>query len=169
MKNVILEAQGKNNCFNSRIINDKLFILLNSKARKASYLAIYIHAKKTWEFSKLVRLSSKPMTVYAVNQSLDLIAFGCSDLSLYIYRLDTLKCIKRIREAHGFPVTCLDFNRDSTILASGSADGTIKLSEIPERGKKEYLFLGQSYFLLLVLSIVIALLLALSLINEPDL
>ena len=74
------------------------------------------------------------MTAYAVNKSFDLIAFGCSDLSLCIYRLDTLKCISRIKEAHGFPVTCIDFNDDSTILASGSADGTIKLSEIPGKG-----------------------------------
>jgi WD40 repeat protein len=109
------------------------------------------------------------MTAYAVNQSLDLIAFGCSDLSLYVYRLDTLKRIKRFSEAHGFPVTCLDFNRDSTILASGSADGTIKLSEIPEEGKNSYLFVGKSYFILLILSIIVALLFALSLVNEPDL
>jgi WD40 repeat protein len=109
------------------------------------------------------------MTAYAVNQSLDLIAFGCSDLSLCIYRLDTLTRIKRFSEAHGFPVTCLDFNRDSTILASGSADGTIKLSEVPEEGKNSYLFVGKSYFILILISIIVAILFALSSTNESDL
>jgi prolactin regulatory element-binding protein len=143
-----------------------LYILLNSKARKASYLGIYIH-KKTWEYSTHIRLARKPMTAYAVNQSQDLIAFACSDLSLYIYRLDKLTCIKRFSNVHGFPVTCLDFNRDSTILASGSADGTISLSEIPKKGENSHLFLGKSYFLLLT-SIVLALFFALILFNEAE-
>ena len=41
-----------------------------------------------------------------------------------------MKTISRIKDAHGLPCTCIQFSRDSSIIVSGSADGTCRISRV---------------------------------------
>ncbi|QRV87939.1 hypothetical protein RhiJN_15957 [Ceratobasidium sp. AG-Ba] len=83
--------------------------------------------KKVWKQAKMGKAATRPITVFDISQSGHLLAFGSSDLSVGILDAQTLAPLLTILRAHEFPPTALRFNPSGTLLASASADNTVRL------------------------------------------
>jgi len=104
-------------------------------SRKA-YVCVYSEVKGSegkvdWKLGKTRSASSKAITVFDVNATGTLLAYGSSDLSVGILDAKTLAPLVSILNAHEFPPTVLRFNPASTLLASGSADNSVRVVEVP--------------------------------------
>ncbi|KAJ2992678.1 hypothetical protein HDV02_002904 [Globomyces sp. JEL0801] len=61
-----------------------------------------------------------------------LLAIGSSDMSVSVLDSNNLSVLLRIPDAHSFPVTTIDFNTNAAYVISGSADGTVAISPVPD-------------------------------------
>ncbi|KAG9127840.1 hypothetical protein FRC07_008483 [Ceratobasidium sp. 392] len=99
---------------------------------------------KDWKVVKTAKAATRPITVFDVSQNGKLLAFGSSDLSVGILDANTLAPLLTILRAHEFPPTALRFNPAGTLLASASADNTLRIIAVTET-------FGQSWVTTLVI------------------
>ncbi|KAJ9094458.1 hypothetical protein QFC21_005997 [Naganishia friedmannii] len=105
-----------------------------------------------WDVVARRDVGNKPVTALELSTDGKLLAYASSDLSIGILDARTLTPLLKILHAHSFPTTALAFNPSGTLLASSSADNTVRLIVVPES-------FGSSSTM--ILSLVIALLLLL--------
>jgi prolactin regulatory element-binding protein len=97
-----------------------------------------------WTLATKREVARKPITVFDVSADGRLVAFGASDLCIGMMDAKTLAvglisdcsltCLQpllKILQAHSFPPTALKFNPSGTLLASASADNTIRTVVVP--------------------------------------
>ncbi|KAG4105749.1 WD40 repeat-like protein [Neocallimastix lanati (nom. inval.)] len=130
-----------------------LYAVANSLKRNKTFICKY--NTKNWKLMTCKQVHNKPITSFAISPNGRLLGYGSADLSLGILSSDKLKSISRIKDAHGLPCTCLQFSRDSTILVSGSADGTCRISRI-ERDDT-----GSSFLTFIIFGTIVAIIAAL--------
>ncbi|KAI8924436.1 quinon protein alcohol dehydrogenase-like superfamily [Entophlyctis helioformis] len=118
--------------FGTKETKDVLFVVLNAKSRKGAFIQKYDLKEK--KLISTTQVSPKPITAFALSTDGSLLAFGSSDLSVTVLTARSLTRVMRIADAHGFPVTSLDISHQGTFVASGSADGTCMVAEIPRPG-----------------------------------
>jgi len=111
--------------------------------------------KTEWQLGKTRSASNKAVTVFDVNATGTLLAYGSSDLSVGILDAKTLAPLVSILNAHEFPPTVLRFNPSSTLLVSGSADNSVRIVEVPSG-------LGASSGVMTVVYVLLALLVLLA-------
>ncbi|KAG8686740.1 hypothetical protein FRC09_013947 [Ceratobasidium sp. 395] len=87
---------------------------------------------KDWKLARMGKAATRPITVFDVSQSGKLLAFGSSDLSVGILDAHTLAPLLTILRAHEFPPTALRFNPAGTLLASASADNTLRIIAVTD-------------------------------------
>ncbi|CAE6412430.1 unnamed protein product [Rhizoctonia solani] len=87
--------------------------------------------KGDWKAVHIVKVATRPITVFDVSQDGKLLAFGSSDLSVGILDSQKLVPLLTILRAHEFPPTALRFNPSGSLLASASADNTLRLIAVP--------------------------------------
>ncbi|KAB5596251.1 Membrane glycoprotein spo14 [Ceratobasidium theobromae] len=87
--------------------------------------------KGDWKIGRMGKVATRPVTVFDVSQDGKLLAFGSSDLSVGILDSQKLVPLLTILRAHEFPPTALRFNPGGTMLASASADNTLRLIAVP--------------------------------------
>ncbi|KAG8743963.1 hypothetical protein FRC10_011037 [Ceratobasidium sp. 414] len=92
---------------------------------------------KDWEMARMGKAATRPITVFDVRQVMmcqngKLLAFGSSDLSVGILDAHTLAPLLTILRAHEFPPTALRFNPSGTLLASASADNTLRVITVTD-------------------------------------
>lgn len=61
------------------------------------------------------------------------LAVSTSDLSLHLLSASSLSTIWQLKDTHAFPSTCLAFSPKGNILASGSADMSLRLVQVGEQ------------------------------------
>ncbi|GHJ86835.1 hypothetical protein NliqN6_3237 [Naganishia liquefaciens] len=105
-----------------------------------------------WDIVARRDIGGRPVTAMQISGDGKLLAYASSDLSIGIFDARTLTPLLKILHAHSFPTTALAFNPSGTLLASSSADNTVRLVVVPES-------FGSSS--MMVLSLVVALLLVL--------
>jgi len=130
-----------------------LFVIANSLKRNKTFVCKY--NTKNWKLMTCKQVHNKPITSFAISPNGKLLGYGSADLSLGILSSDKLKTISRIKDAHGLPCTCIQFSRDSSIIVSGSADGTCRISRVE---KDET---GSSFLRLIIFGILVAVIAAL--------
>ncbi|KAF9352153.1 hypothetical protein BGX26_009985 [Mortierella sp. AD094] len=86
----------------------------------------------TWTRTRTMTIGSRPITSCAISPDGKLIAFGSADLCIRICSGSTLKVLMTIPKAHALPVTALAFNRDASLLVSGSVDATCNVIFVPK-------------------------------------
>ncbi|KAG8691162.1 hypothetical protein FRC08_010248, partial [Ceratobasidium sp. 394] len=99
---------------------------------------------KDWKMARMGKAATRPITVFDVSQNGKLLAFGSSDLSVGILDAHTLAPLLTILRAHEFPPTALRFNPSGTLLASASADNTLRIIAVTDT-------FGQSWVTTLVI------------------
>ncbi|KAG9085265.1 hypothetical protein FS749_004579 [Ceratobasidium sp. UAMH 11750] len=99
---------------------------------------------KDWTIARMAKATTRPITVFDVSQNGRLLAFGSSDLSVGILDAHTLAPLLTILRAHEFPPTALRFNPSGTLLASASADNTLRIIAVTDT-------FGQSWVTTLVI------------------
>ncbi|KAF8759722.1 WD40 repeats protein [Rhizoctonia solani] len=87
--------------------------------------------KGEWKVARIAKVATRPITVFDVSQDGKLLAFGSSDLSVGILDSQKLVPLLTILRAHEFPPTALRFNPSGSLLASASADNTLRLIAVP--------------------------------------
>ncbi|CAE6469429.1 unnamed protein product [Rhizoctonia solani] len=87
--------------------------------------------KGEWQVARVAKAATRPITVFDVSQDGKLLAFGSSDLSVGILDSQKLVPLLTILRAHEFPPTALRFNPSASLLASASADNTLRLIAVP--------------------------------------
>ncbi|ORX90146.1 WD40 repeat-like protein [Basidiobolus meristosporus CBS 931.73] len=108
-----------------------LYSVVNTKSRDRAFITKW--DTHSWDRLGNCPVSRKPVTSFCISDDGKLLAFGTSDMSIIILDANSLRTLKIIPSAHGFPVTSLSFNRDSTLLVSGSVDNTCRVIEIPDK------------------------------------
>ncbi|RXK39100.1 prolactin regulatory element-binding protein [Tremella mesenterica] len=84
-----------------------------------------------WDVLVKREVAGKPITVFDVSSDGQLLAYGCSDLSIGILDSKTLAPLLKILHAHSFPPTALKFNPSASLMVSASADNTIRAVVVP--------------------------------------
>jgi len=130
-----------------------LYTVANSLKRNKTFICKY--NTKNWKLMTCKQVHNKPITSFAISPNGKLLGFGSADLSLGILSSDKLKPISKIKDAHGLPCTCLQFSRDSTIIVSGSADGTCRISRIEKDD------IGSSFITFIIFGMIVAIIAAL--------
>jgi len=105
-----------------------LFVIANSLKRNKTFVCKY--DTKSWKLLTCKQVHNKPITSFAISPNGKLLGYGSADLSLGILGSNKLNTITRIKDAHGLPCTCIQFSRDSSVIVSGSADGTCRISRV---------------------------------------
>lgn len=112
----------------------------------------------TWSLKKTRTISQKPVTAFDISDDGALLGVASSDLSIAVLDANTLRVgqfcssmayscqrvltlkpqpVLSILRAHDFPVTCLRFSPDGTLLVSGSADNTVRIIDVQNRPRGE--------------------------------
>lgn len=134
---------GRNAKGNSKIKSSRLYTVLNSNPasglgsskkdrEKAKIRKCFITSWETdsWTIVQSRQIGDRPATVAEISDDGSFIAISTSDLSLHLLSSHSLKTIWQIRDTHAFPGTCLAFSRNGKLLASGSADMTLRIASI---------------------------------------
>lgn len=134
---------GRNAKGSSTTKSSRLFTVVNSNPaaglgsskkdrEKAKIRKCFISSwdTDTWTIVQSRQISDRPATVAEISDDGSYVAISTSDLSLHLLSSHTLKSIWQIRDTHAFPGTCLAFSRSGKILASGSADMTLRIASI---------------------------------------
>lgn len=134
---------GRNAKGNSATKSSRLYTVVNSNPaaglgsskkdrEKAKIRKCFISSwdTDTWTIVQSRQISDRPATVAEISDDGSFIAISTSDLSLHLLSSHTLKSIWQIRDTHAFPGTCLAFSRNGKLLASGSADMTLRIASI---------------------------------------
>ncbi|CAE6395950.1 unnamed protein product, partial [Rhizoctonia solani] len=87
--------------------------------------------KADWKVARIAKVATRPITVFDVSRDGNLLAFGSSDLSVGVLDSQKLVPLLTILRAHEFPPTALRFNPSGSLLASASADNTLRLIAVP--------------------------------------
>ncbi|KAK9766293.1 hypothetical protein K7432_004724 [Basidiobolus ranarum] len=111
-----------------------LYSVVNTKSRNRAFVTKW--DTHSWDKLANCPVSRKPVTSFCISNDGKLLALGTSDLSIVICDAHTLRTLMVVPSAHGFPVTSLSFNQDSTLLVSGSVDNTCRVIEIPDTWPK---------------------------------
>jgi WD40 repeat protein len=130
-----------------------LFVIANSLKRNKTFVCKY--NTKNWKLMTCKQVHNKPITAFTISPNGKLLGYGSADLSLGILSTDKLKTLSRIKDAHGLPCTCIQFTKDSTIIVSGSADGTCRISRIESHET------GSSFLTFLIFGMIVAVIAAL--------
>jgi prolactin regulatory element-binding protein len=107
--------------FGKGVSEGLLFIAINTKDKKKSYIGVWKLKGAQWVFLKYKRVAKKPITAFAISPDGSLLSFGTSDLSVHLCSTTTLCTYKSFKNTHGFPVTCIEFNSTGELVVSGSA------------------------------------------------
>jgi len=86
----------------------------------------------TWTIAKVRKVGEKGITCFDVSPNGKYLAIGSADCTIGILDANTLAPLLSILKAHDFPSTVIRFNPSSKLLASGSADNSVRLVTIPE-------------------------------------
>ncbi|CAE6505049.1 unnamed protein product [Rhizoctonia solani] len=106
--------------------------------------------KGDWRVARTAKAATRPITVFDVSQDGKLLAFGSSDLSVGILDSQKLVPLLTILRAHEFPPTALRFNPNASLLASASADNTLRLIAVPSNFDQSAITTTLILFVLLV-------------------
>ncbi|KAI8897092.1 quinon protein alcohol dehydrogenase-like superfamily [Globomyces pollinis-pini] len=117
--------------FGSNSSEGILFVVFNSKGRRESYIRKF-DILDNWKLKKSKQVASKPITAFNISENGHLLAIGSSDMSVSVLDSNNLSVLLRIPDAHSFPVTTIDFNTNAAYVISGSADGTVAISPVPD-------------------------------------
>ncbi|KAI9327972.1 quinon protein alcohol dehydrogenase-like superfamily [Obelidium mucronatum] len=107
-----------------------LFLAVNAKSRKQSYVCKWKVDKWVMERSKLVAV--KPITAFTISNDGEHLAFGAADSSVNILSSKGLQSLLKLPNAHNFPITSLSFSPTGFTVVSGSADGTCNVIAVPQ-------------------------------------
>jgi len=129
-----------------------LYAIANNLNRNKSFVCKY--STKNWKLITCKQVHNKPITAFTISPNGKLLGYGSADLSLGIISSDKLKTLTRIKDAHGLPCTCIQFTRDSSIIVSGSADGTCRISRVEKKDS------GSSSFVVFIVLGVFAVIIA---------
>ncbi|KAG8732959.1 hypothetical protein FRC11_009726 [Ceratobasidium sp. 423] len=106
--------------------------------------------KGDWKVTRTAKAATRPITVFDVSRDGKLLAFGSSDLSVGILDSQKLVPLLTILRAHEFPPTALRFNPNASLLASASADNTLRLIAVPSNFGQSAITTTLILFVLLV-------------------
>jgi prolactin regulatory element-binding protein len=109
---------------------------------------------ETWDVVTMRKLADKGLTCFDASADGKLLAYGTSDCTVGILDTKNLAPVATVLKAHEFPATTLKFNPSSTLLASGSADNSIRLVSLPKNMGKSSNFLW--FLFLAVLAVLLA-------------
>ncbi|ORY53034.1 WD40 repeat-like protein [Rhizoclosmatium globosum] len=122
-------AEFRSARFGSGSSEGYLFMAVNAKSRKQSYICKWKTDKWAMERSKLVAV--KPITAFNISYDGELLTFGAADSSVNILSAKGLQSLLKVPNAHNFPITSLSFSPTGLTLVSGSADGTCNVIAVP--------------------------------------
>ncbi|KAF9263559.1 WD40 repeat-like protein [Marasmius fiardii PR-910] len=88
---------------------------------------------KNWTMEKSRKVGDRGLTCFSLSPDGRFIGYGSSDLSIGILDANTLATVATILKAHDFPPTTLVFNPTSKLLASSSADNSIRVVRVPDQ------------------------------------
>ncbi|RUS32573.1 quinon protein alcohol dehydrogenase-like superfamily [Jimgerdemannia flammicorona] len=91
---------------------------------------------------------------HGVHDQGHLLAYASSDLVIGIADADNLRPLFQIKNAHGFSITCLAFNRDDRILVSGSVDSRCRVVDLPAKLEKESFSPFLAVFIALIIAVI---------------
>ncbi|KAF5364005.1 hypothetical protein D9756_000539 [Leucocoprinus leucothites] len=86
----------------------------------------------TWTVEKQKKVGDKGLTAFDISLDGRFLGYGSSDLSIGILDPKTLTPLCTVLKAHEFPPTAVRFDPTTKIIASGSADNTLRIVTIPE-------------------------------------
>ncbi|RUP49806.1 hypothetical protein BC936DRAFT_141387 [Jimgerdemannia flammicorona] len=132
--------------------SDFLFTVVNPTSRTHGFIS-------KWRVDTLQRVrnegvSKKPITAFTISSEGHLLAYASSDLVIGIADADNLRPLFQIKNAHGFSITCLAFNRDDRILVSGSVDSRCRVVDLPAKLEKESFSPFLAVFIALIIAVI---------------
>ncbi|KXN86365.1 Guanine nucleotide-exchange factor SEC12 [Leucoagaricus sp. SymC.cos] len=104
------------------------------RGRKMSARQGYVSkwTTQTWTVEKQKKIGDKGLTAFDVSLDGRFLGYGSSDLSIGLLDPKSLTPLCTILKAHEFPPTAVKFDPTTTIVASGSADNSLRIVAIPE-------------------------------------
>lgn len=105
------------------------FAIVNGTTKPGAYIVKY--DAYSLEQLKVVKLSPKPVTAFTLSQDGAVLAIASADLSLVLLDATTLKVLTKVKDAHSFSITSVAVSPDRRLLASASADNTIRIVCLP--------------------------------------
>ncbi|KAK3825956.1 MAG: WD40-repeat-containing domain protein [Benniella sp.] len=130
-----------------------LYTVVNGDKNRKPFVCMWSTTK--WTRVRTVPVGPRPITVCSVSDDGKLIAFSSSDLSIRICDAKTLKVLMTLHKAHALPIMSLAFNKDASLLVSGSVDTTCRVIVVPKT------FPTNNNFMLLVMALLFVFLAAL--------
>ncbi|KAI8069478.1 quinon protein alcohol dehydrogenase-like superfamily [Gongronella butleri] len=120
-----------------RFAKDKLYAVVNPTNRGASggFVCVWpIKKKRPYPLGKArtARISRKAITTFCLSAKGDMLAYASTDLSVGIVDTATLRPVLLIKQAHGFAITSLTFDRIGKYLASAGADSCVRVAVLPD-------------------------------------
>ncbi|KAI8638978.1 WD40-repeat-containing domain protein [Parasitella parasitica] len=105
------------------------FAVANGFTKPGAYIAKY--DAYSLDQIKVVKVGNKPITAFAISQDGAVLAFASADLSITLLDAASFRILTRIKDAHGFSITCIAVSPDRRLIASASADNTCRIVSLP--------------------------------------
>ncbi|KAG0370235.1 hypothetical protein BGZ54_007136 [Gamsiella multidivaricata] len=130
-----------------------LYTVVNGDKSQKPFVCMW--STTTWTRVRTLAVGPRPITACTISSDGKLIAFGSSDMYVRICSSKTLQVLMAVPRAHVLPITSLAFNKDASLLASGSVDATCHVILVPKTFPKN------NSFVMLVLALLFLFLAAL--------
>ncbi|EFJ11778.1 hypothetical protein SELMODRAFT_425986 [Selaginella moellendorffii] len=78
------------------------------------------------------RFCTHPFSAFSVSSDGKLLAMGCSEGDVLVVEAATLKVVQRVKSAHSFAITAVEFSKDNRYFLSTSLSGGLRVSERTE-------------------------------------
>lgn len=105
------------------------YTVVNARSRTKSFIVKW--DAKTWKRLGMRVVARKSITTFDRSADGNLLAFATADYTISINDAKTLRSLITIPKAHGFAITALKFNKDSSALVSGSVDTSLRVIKVP--------------------------------------